>query len=700
MYLICIKIIKNLQKKGVMIYCDEMQQIQLYLNTDSIKECLEEIGKAKIIQFIDSNTKKTKKINSDLERLKSRCIFLDNEIKKLGIQSNKMKKIILENYEAEVEKSYQRMNELLNIEKETTKNLEIIRENYLILEETENYLGSEIDTPQRKELRINLDYVSGIIEREKSFLLIKVLEQAMRGNLIVHVVEKLNKRIFIIFTHGENSLRKIQHICISMGARTIDPFDKRIHKKEMGLLNISALITQLEKVRDDNREVLKTFSRKIAQRINYWKYCIRKEERIHNITNMMCTEDTPTIQAWIRKKDISAFKKLIDHLSDNHSGIAYELISDTSTKPPTSITTNKYTSSFQDVTNTFGIPAPDEINPGVFNLFLVPFLFGSMFGDVGHGLILLFLSIFIIQKGHKIKSELFEMIYMGRYMMLVCSFATIYFGILYSDFFSLPFNLFNFTTPPLIGVDTKWHHADNGIEFMNSLKMKLSIVIGVVHMSFGLILAFWNSIRKNDKLTIFTVLLPKLISYLSFGGYLLFLIIFKWLTGKDMSIVSVLTNMFVDPFGAISYYPYQKIVQLFLLCLFVISAPWLVFCKTLYRIINRQKIGEDLIHCAIDCIEYYIGLISNLASYLRIWAVSLAHFQLTSILNMFFLADYNFLLKIIVGFPAWILGTLIIMIGLEGLSSTLHAMRLNWVEFYSKFYSPDGYLYEPFNFEK
>ncbi|KAF2601620.1 hypothetical protein F2Q70_00025573 [Brassica cretica] len=111
--------------------------------------------------------------------------------------------------------------------------------------------------------------------------------------------------------------------------------------------------------------------------------------------------------------------------------------------------------------------------------------------------------------------------------------------------------------------------------------------------------------------------------------------------------------------------------------------------------------SEIFVHQLIHSIEFVLGSVSNTASYLRLWALSLAHSELSTVFyeKVLLLAwGYENILIRLIGLVVFAFATAFILLMMETLSAFLHALRLHWVEFMGKFFHGDGYKFKPFSF--
>jgi V-type H+-transporting ATPase subunit a len=90
------------------------------------------------------------------------------------------------------------------------------------------------------------------------------------------------------------------------------------------------------------------------------------------------------------------------------------------------------------------------------------------------------------------------------------------------------------------------------MQYINSLKMKLSVIFGVLQMVLGLCINITNKIRKRNWLTLITLSIPQLIFLLCTFIYMNFLILYKWFTNyhntdlsKAPSIISTMISVYI-----------------------------------------------------------------------------------------------------------------------------------------------------------
>jgi V-type H+-transporting ATPase subunit a len=281
------------------------------------------------------------------------------------------------------------------------------------------------------------------------------------------------------------------------------------------------------------------------------------------------------------------------------------------------------------------------------------------------------------------------------------------------------------------------------------MKMKLSVLFGVIQMTMGVFLRFGNSIYTKNFIDFFCECIPMLIFMVCFFGWMDFMVVYKWVNAMDAppGIINSLICMAMGPMGvgqtdefplwsgggSMSSVDLSTILMKFA----ILSVPWLLIPKPILMAIQHKmskkakgdksvaaeeeleashgggghghghgeefNFGEIMIHQVIETIEYVLGTVSHTASYLRIWALSLAHQQLS---DVFFTKTIGMAIGIgspfngialYLAFGTWFAITFAVLLGMDVLECFLHTLRLHWVEFDSKFFKADGYAFEPFH---
>ena len=120
---------------------------------------------------------------------------------------------------------------------------------------------------------------------------------------------------------------------------------------------------------------------------------------------------------------------------------------------------------------------------------------------------------------------------------------------------------------------------------------------------------------------------------------------------------------------------------------------------------GEHNFSEIFIHQLIETIEFVLGGISNTASYLRLWALSLAHSQLAGVFYKMVFAgqmkSHSFLapLFVVCAYAVFASATFGVLMFMDVMECFLHTLRLHWVEFQGKFFHGTGYLFTPLEFE-
>lgn len=213
---------------------------------------------------------------------------------------------------------------------------------------------------------------------------------------------------------------------------------------------------------------------------------------------------------------------------------------------------------FQLITDTYGVPSYQEANPSPINIVTFPFLFGMMFGDMGHGSLYLFAGIYLTLFNESLKKTSMGKIFSPfRYMILLMGLCSTYCGFIYNEFFALPLNLFSscyeldHRTPWVpsqagvttfeytylrksydcnypMGFDPVWSLSSNKLILSNNIKMKISVIVGVIHMSMGIFIKGTNSIYFGRMADLFTEVVTGLVILIGLFGWMDLLVFAKW----------------------------------------------------------------------------------------------------------------------------------------------------------------------------
>ncbi|XP_063374075.1 V-type proton ATPase 116 kDa subunit a 1-like [Cydia amplana] len=648
-----------------------------------------------------------------------------------------------------------------------------------------------------------LTVITGLVQRKRSYCFQLMLWRLSHGCAFYKQTDDdqifkdpmnntdVRKVAFLLVAQGEELGARMQKVCdgFRCDLYPLPPTSSaRIKAEKQLITKIEDLSLVLKETKLHRCMVMRTMAR------SYPTYLLRlrKAKAIYHVMNFFTVDITKNCligRCWIPTADLGRVQGVLDKCSEKLETSVPCFMSKLITieTPPTFHRTNRFTYGFQALISAYGDSTYRELNPGLYTIITFPFLFSLMFGDMGHGMIMLAAAVWMLVNEKKFMaersdSEIWNIFFGGRYIMLLMSCFSIYAGFVYNDCFSKAFTIFpsgwtvkqslteltqqeSFLLEPaahthayVFGKDPFWELAKNKILFENSLKMKLSIIIGVTHMIFGLSMSLFNFVFfKQYRYKIFLQFIPQILFLLCIFFWLVILIFFKWFkyggasrnVKESQGCAPLVLILFIDMVLMSTSQPVapecdaymfngQQNVQRALLGVAVVAVPIMLFGPPCYaaqvakkkkkelmkKIPNEESdpvayavwkhemahasetFGDLMIHQGVETIEFVLSTISHTASYLRLWALSLAHAQLSEMLwAMIFskmaLSDHTLWgsLKIVVVFIIWGTFTINILVLMEGLSAFLHTLRLHWVEFMSKFFMGTGIMFKPFSFE-
>lgn len=356
---------------------------------------------------------------------------------------------------------------------------------------------------------------------------------------------------------------------------------------------------------------------------------------------------------WMANDDCKRFLKEIENdphiyciIEDDQSSI--------SAKSPTKLKNPKILKPFEIFTRMYGLPAYDEFDPTLFLAITYTFIFGWMFGDVGHGLLLCVGGFTLYKLKHMDLAGIIG--FAGIFSM--------FFGFMFGSVFG-----FEDIIP---AIWLRPGSAMTELPFIGSLNtvFVVSVAFGMgmilLTMIFNIVLSFKNHDLENAYFDT-----NGIAGFVFYAAVVVTVVLY--MTGHTLPATIILVIMFVIPLLLVGFKEQ-------------ISAVLLKIKPE-----EESSVVMTIVQVLFELIEVLLSYFSNTISFIRIGAFAVSHGAMMEVVLMLAGAENG-------GSPNWIviiLGNLFVC-GFEGLIVGIQVLRLEYYEFFSRFYKGSGREFKPF----
>ena len=441
-------------------------------------------------------------------------------------------------------------------------------------------------------------------------------------------------------------------------ARPSQVTDKAPAKKKADLIaEIQKLNSEIEKTEEeirnyaDSREDLKLVG-------DYFRMRAQKYEVLGTLPQ---SQRTFVMSGYVAAKAVPAIEKAI--------GERYYCVLDVEDlkedeEPPIILKNNAFSSSVEGVLESYGLPHKGEFDPTTIMSFFYVFFFGMMLSDAAYGAIIAIACFVMLKKFPRMSESMHKSIKLFMY----CGLSTVIWGILFGGYFG---NIVDIVSQKFFGttvtIDALWFMPLN-----DPMKLLVySMLFGVIHLFVGLGIKGYLCLKDHKVMDFFC---DVVLWFMLLVGLILML-----LPSDIFASIAQTTIVFPPALNMLAK------------GLAIAGAVGIVLMS------GRSSKNPGL-RIALGAYDLYniTGWLSDVLSYSRLLALGLATGVIASVINQMIGMFPNNILGIILFVVFFVVGhTLNLAINLLG--AYVHTNRLQFVEFFGKFYEGGSRPFRPFH---